>query len=108
MSTKGLFDSDYPHPCRDCGGKMVYVGEHWSDEEGICSTYVCMDEYPEDVRKCRNSYRSHIYQCDNRYCERCGGSGWEIKHKKCKYCEVPKKDYKKLCDCLFDNAKKED
>jgi len=68
-------------PIGDCGHILEYVGSHYDEEEGWCSSYVCKTCKPVLVRRYKKAWQSHLYRCNNVHCERCGGEGYRKKHK---------------------------
>lgn len=87
--------------CEKCGSEEVYCGEHYSEEEGFGSVYLCKKCYPEMVRKYKNRYNSHVSKCNNFGCERCNGEGFRRKHINCEHdnIRVFKNDNYKLLVC---------
>jgi hypothetical protein len=73
--------------CEKCKSNknIVYCGEHWDEEEGSGSVYLCKKCYPELVKKLKNRYNSHLNKCNNYSCERCCGEGFRRKHRNCEH-----------------------
>lgn len=73
--------------CEKCKSNeyLVYCGEHYDEEEGVGSVYLCKNCYPDLVKKLKNRYSSHISKCNNYHCSRCVGEGFRRKHKNCEH-----------------------
>ena len=54
----------------NCGNAMHYVGLHYNDKEGWCSTFVCIKcDGAKKINKDRKNWNKHISKCKG--CERC-------------------------------------
>lgn len=62
-----------------CGHESEYVGEHWNEEEGYCSNYICKICYPKIYQKLKRSWQAHLRKCRNPTCDRCHGEMLDCK-----------------------------
>ena len=60
--------------CDEHNQEREYVGEHYDQDEGWCSTYVCKECSPEDYKYFKRAWYQHQYQHRKQkkhWCNRC-------------------------------------
>ncbi len=64
--------------CVGCGEEAEYVGEHWDEDEGFASAYICKACEPDEFKRVKKVWQNHLYRCRNPYCPRCDGQGLKL------------------------------